>query len=154
MASKKVGRPTDYTPEMADLICEQLSMGKSLKSALEAVEGSPSAATVFSWMGKIKEFPDKYARAKQEGTDAMAEDIMDISDESISDAYKADPKAAGAAVQAQRLRIDTRKWLMSKMKPKKYADHIDVTSGGQALPQPILNVIRNNDGSTKDIPAK
>jgi outer membrane lipoprotein-sorting protein len=62
---------------------------------------------------------------------------MDISDESIVDAYRADPKAAGAAVQAQRLRVDTRKWLMAKMKPKVYGEKLDLTSDGKVLPAPI-----------------
>ncbi len=154
----RVGRPTEYTPELSDKICEKLSAGLSLRTALAEIgDEAPSAQTVFSWMGKHKEFLDKYTRAKQEGVDAMAEDLLDISDDGSNDlmtiqkgnrTYEIENKEV---TNRSRLRVDTRKWLMSKMKPKKYADHIDVTSGGEPLPQPILHVL-NNDSGKKDLP--
>lgn len=131
-----MARPSDYTQELADRICHKLSEGISLRTVCLA-DDMPDASTVFRWIRIHEEFCKQYARAKEESADAMAEEILDISDESILDAYKADPKASGAAVQAQRLRVDTRKWIMSKMKPKKYADKLDLTTNGKDIPQPI-----------------
>lgn len=105
----------------------------------------PSAATVFNWMRTYPKFLEQYARAKQESADAMAEEIMDISDDGTND-WMEDQymkgkspgwKVNGEAVQRSKLRVDTRKWLMSKMKPKKYADKLDVTTNGKDLPSPI-----------------
>lgn len=94
----------------------------------------PSIATVFKWMRTNEEFLKQYARAKQESADAMAEEILDSADESLVDAYKsADVRGVNAIVQAHRLKIDTRKWLMAKMKPKKYGEKVDVTSGGETI---------------------
>lgn len=72
----------------------------------------PAATRVFEWLHIHPEFREKYARAQEERTEAMAEDLMAIADQS-----SVDP-------QLLRLRVDTRKWLMSKMKPKKYGEHI------------------------------
>jgi hypothetical protein len=118
-----MARPSDYTPELATRICSQLAEGKSLRTVCEA-EDMPSKTTVFNWLATNKAFLDQYARAKEESADAMAEELLDIADESVAEAYKADPKASGAVVQAMKLRVDARKWLMSKMKPKKYGDKL------------------------------
>lgn len=126
------GRPTDYTPELASRICAQLAEGISLRTVCLA-DDMPSKTTVFEWFRKHKEFADQYARAKEESADALFEETVDIADESLKDAYNADPKLVSAIVQAQRLRVDTRKWMMSKMKPKKYGDKVDVTSGGKEI---------------------
>lgn len=133
---KKVGRPSKYTQELADLICNQLSEGISLRTVCLG-EGMPDKTTVFSWMRLHKEFLAQYARAKEESADALAEEIIDISDETNQVIRSGAEKKSGAYAQAQRLRVDTRKWIMSKMKPKKYGDKIDVTSDGKVLPTPI-----------------
>lgn len=100
----------------------------------------PSIATVFSWMRKHDEFLKQYARAKQESADAMAEDVLDIADDGENDwMERARPDGStfvalnSEAIQRSRLRVDTRKWLMAKMKPKKYGDAIDVTSAGDKI---------------------
>ncbi len=97
-------------------------------------------------MSKHTEFSQHYARAKEESADALYEETQDIADESLTGAKGADPKAAGAIVQAYRLRVDTRKWMMSKMKPKKYGDKIDMTTNGKDIPQPIYggNATKNS----------
>ena len=128
----KVGRPSTYSQELADEICNQLSEGISLRTVCLG-EDMPSKTTVFRWLRQNKEFCDQYARAKEESADALFEETIDIADESLVEAHQADPKASGAVVQAMRLRVDTRKWMMSKMKPKKYGDKVDLTSDGKAI---------------------
>lgn len=138
------GRPSGYKQNIADKICEMLSEGKSLRSVCKE-KGMPAAATVFKWMRENEEFLKQYARAKQESADAMAEEVIDISDDGTND-WMEDQymkgkspgwKVNGEAVQRSKLRVDTRKWLMSKMKPKKYGDKIDMTTNGKDLPTPI-----------------
>ncbi len=136
---KPIGRPSDYTQEKADRICEKLSQGISLRTIC-LDENMPALATIFNWMRTQKGFVEQYARAKEESADALYEETQDIADESLSGANSADPKSAGAVVQAYRLRVDTRKWMMSKMKPKKYGDKLDMTTNGKDLPVPIMNL--------------
>lgn len=137
MEKRAIGRPELYSSELATAVCDLLAQGISLRSVCKQ-DGMPQMSTVFTWFQKHPEFTEQYARAKQESADALAEELLEIADESLPDAHKADPKAAGAVVQAHRLKVDTRKWLMSKMKPKKYGDKLDVTTDGKALPAPIL----------------
>lgn len=139
----KGGRPSIFTEQLADRICQQLSQGISLRTVCLA-EDMPCIATVFSWIRTKKKFLAQYARAKEESADAMAEDILDIADDGTNDLMWI--KRGGEDVQIpdnevlqrSRLRVDTRKWIMSKMKPKKYGDKLDLTSDGKTLPVPIL----------------
>lgn len=77
-------------------------------------------------MRKYPEFLDQYTRAKEESADAMTEDMMDIADDGHNDwmeKYYGDDVVwveNKEAIARSRLRVETRKWLASKMKPKKY----------------------------------
>lgn len=132
------GRPSDYSQELADAICAELAMGLSLRTVCSD-EDLPSAATVFSWLRKYPEFLEQYTRAKQESADAMADEVLDIADDGHNDwmlRYFNGHKAYvenGEAVNRSRLRVETRKWLMAKMKPKKYGEKLDVTSDGKRI---------------------
>lgn len=152
------GRPTDYTQDLADSICEELSAGVSLRTVC-SVDGMPSAKSVFRWLRIYPEFRQQYTIAKEESTDALAEEIIDISDDGTNDymtitkgnhSYNVEDREV---TNRSRLRVDTRKWIMSKMKPKKYGDKLDMTTNGKDLPTPLLSVIKtnnailNNDGN-------
>ena len=131
-AARKKGRPTIYSQELADEMCAQLAEGISLRTVCLAPH-MPNKSTVFMWMRTNKDFLDQYARAKEESADALVEDIQDIADETPEVIRKGAAKKSGALAQAQRLRVDVRKWAASKMKPKKYGDKVDVTSDGEAI---------------------
>ena len=129
------GRPTKYTKELADTICERLAMGESMRTIAKD-EAMPALSSMFKWLRENKEFSQQYARAKQESADAMAEDILDIADNGSNDYMEREDGTTtynGDSVQRSRLRVDTRKWLMAKMKPKRYGDKIDMTSGGEKI---------------------
>jgi hypothetical protein len=127
MAAKKVGRPSTYSPEVTARICAQIADGKSLRS-IARMEGIPSLTTIFEWLGSKPEFAEQYARAKDAQADAMSEDILEIADELPSMTEKG---IDSADVANRRLRIDTRKWLASKLKPKKYGDKIEQEIKGE-----------------------
>lgn len=150
--SVKLGRPTDYSPELADKICKAISQGNSLKKICDSNYSMPCQASIFNWLTQYPDFLEKYTKAKEQGIEAKAEELEDIGDEAIEAAWKADPKAAGAIVQAYKLKIDNMKWAMSKLKPKKYGDKIDMTTNGKDLPTPILaplHAIPSNDSHTE-----
>ncbi len=136
------GRPEVYRQKLADKICEKIAEGYSLRTACKG-EGMPALSTVFLWFRTKPEFSDQYAKATQERTEAMAEDILDIADDGSNDlmtiqkgnlTYEIENKEV---TNRSKLRVDTRKWLMSKMKPRKYGEKLDVTTDGKALPTPI-----------------
>lgn len=126
-----VGRPTDYNEQVADIICERLADGESLRAICQD-EDMPSKATVFRWLGKHKEFQDQYARAREEQAESFADEMVAISDEKETKVVIASEDEQvvvfdSTAVARNRLRIDARKWVASKLKPKKYGDRVDST---------------------------
>ena len=129
------GRPTKYSEEMADKICSLLSEGRSLRSICRE-DDMPCKASVFKWLREIDQFSDQYAKAKEEASDAMFEDIQDIADNGSNDWIEInDPdnpgyRVNGENIQRSKLRVDARKWMMSKMKPKKYGDKIQTEHSG------------------------
>jgi len=115
MATKaKTGRPSDYLPEVAADICSLLADGESLRKVCER-PGMPGKATVFRWLSLHEEFRDQYAKATETRADAIFEEMFDIADNVAEEA---------AAVGKARLRIDTRKWALARMNPKKYGDKV------------------------------
>lgn len=127
-AKKGGGRPSDYTPELADKICSQLADGDSMRTVCKP-DDMPNKATVFKWLRIHEEFNDQYVKAKEESADALTDEILDIADNSNNDWMEQNGDSEGyringEAVQRSRLRIDSRKWLASKLKPKKYGDKI------------------------------
>lgn len=128
------GRPSDYTLDKANEICALLAGGQSLKRICDQ-EGMPDRVTVYSWMDKHPDFLNKYVRAKDDSSDALADDIQNISDDVLAGRYE--PNAA-------RVAIDAKKWIASKLKPKKYGDKLDMTTNGKDVVIPILGGAAKN----------
>lgn len=115
------GRPSDFTQEIADVICEKLADGESLRKICLG-EDMPSKSAVFRWLLDRPDFRDQYARAREAQADAIADEILDIADDGSNDFMGEDEKYNGDAVQRSRLRVDARKWFAGKLAPKKYGD--------------------------------
>lgn len=158
---RKPGRPPTPEAEKARLmraVCERVAKGELVKYAAQA-EGT-TAARIREW-SLDEEFAALYARARIEQSHAMAEQAIDIADgedaltqlyEQACDeerdrvaamppgprqsaAYKALAALESNIVNRDKLRMDARKWLTSKIAPKLYGEKLDVTSGGEKLPQ-------------------
>ena len=112
------GRPSTYTEEMGNLICDKLTEGVSLRKLCSQPE-FPVASTVYVWLDRFPEFAERYVRAREAATEDMLEEILQIADDD-----KIDPND-------KRVRIDTRKWAMGKLKPKKYGDKQTVDVGNK-----------------------
>lgn len=122
------GRPSDFTQEIAKAICDRLSVGESLRSICED-EAMPDKSTVMRWIGNPEHgtFRDHYACAREAQADFWAEEILDISDDSVGDVSIDDNgniRPNSEFIARSRLRVDTRKWLMGRMAPKKYGDRV------------------------------
>jgi transposase-like protein len=125
------GRPSEFTQEIADAICERLAEGASLAEICRE-DGMPAQRTVFQWLTKHESFAHDYARAREAQADADADAIGDMAAQVRRG--ELDPTAA-------RVAIDAYKWTAGKRKPKVYGDKIDVTSGGEAMKAPIFQTI-------------
>lgn len=123
-------RPTLYTPEVAERILAQMAVGKSLRSIC-APDGMPAESTVRLWAVTDRDgFAAHYARAREAQMEALSEDILEISDDASRDIHVKEDGTEVAdheLVQRSKLRVDSRKWLMSKLAPKKYGDKLDLS---------------------------
>ena len=127
----KGGRPSKYTEELGSIICARLAQGESMRK-VSRDESMPCMVTLFNWLREHKEFLKQYETAKEECADMYAEEIIEIADDSSNDYIDvADENGVTGAtklntehVQRSRLRVDARKWVASKLKPKKYGDKI------------------------------
>lgn len=113
-----MGRPSDFTAEIAQHICEELSEGKSLREICRA-EGMPAESTVRSWALDDRDgFFAQYTRARDIGLDCRADEVFEIADNVDGDAAR------------DRLRFDARRWYLSKLAPKKYGDKVQQEVSG------------------------
>lgn len=144
------GRPSEYTPEIAADICERLADGDSLRQICRDLGiGVP---TVFRWLEASEEFRNQYARARDVQADVFADEISRIADDGSNDWMERNAKdnpgwvANGEHLQRSRLRVDTRKWIASKLKPKRYGERLEL-AGDDKAPL-IVKVVRYTDGSS------
>jgi len=146
----KVGRPSDYTQEMALLICEDIATGKSIRAVCRD-ENRPAISTVFRWVRDYPEFRKQYEDASSDRVDYQLEELNDLGQEAIDYAMsETENKNVSAVITAYKLKADNMRWTMSKIKPKKYGDKQDITSGGEPimfLPTEIINKIKDEPTS-------
>lgn len=125
---KKVnGRPNLYTDELGIDICKRLACGESLKSICRD-PAMPCISSVMNWLLSDSElhagFLERYDHARRIQAQILADELMDIADDGSNDYMERnDPENGGYAVNGEalgrsRLRVDTRKWFMSKVIPK------------------------------------
>lgn len=129
---KKMGRPTNFNETIARRICDLVSTHTVGYRRLEKMyDDLPYEQTVREWRLAHVNFGLQYAQAKILQAELLAEECMDIADdsrndwmESLSDEEKGNGwKLNGDHINRSRLRIDTRKWHASKLLPKKYGDY-------------------------------
>lgn len=134
-----------FDPTIADKICERIATGEPLR-AICRDEGMPSKSQVYNWMDKshadfVPEFAGRFARAREEGYDEIAQSAMDIADDDSRDwepVRDADGqiigvKVDGEHVQRSKLRIETRLKLLAKWDPKRYGEKLAL-GGADDLP--------------------
>ena len=114
-----MARPTIYTKELGEKICSQIAAGKSVRSICKSPK-MPSASTIFYWLideGK-KEFLEQYTQARNVQAELLFEELQEIADNQEGD------------VMRDRLRVDTRKWYLSKVLPKKFGEKVGLEHSG------------------------
>ena len=116
---KYVGRPSNYNELIALVVLEKLAQGWSIKKICQEIDGMPTEHSVWYWIATNKSFYEFYVSARKMGSEVWASEILDISEDSTTD------------VNRLRLRIDTRKWLLSKLQPHKYGEQIILDHQGR-----------------------
>ena len=117
-----------YSQESKDKISQIVLDGMSNEglSCFKACQkaGVPNG-TFMLWIDGDKDLAERYARARHDLIERIAQDMLDITDQDVG--MTLDGKKDWMAVQKQRLQVDTRKWLLSKLAPKKYGDKLELT---------------------------
>jgi hypothetical protein len=115
-----------------DLILDRIENGESLRRILKSM--AIGNATFYKWVDSDPEKQKRYARACELRADAIFEDILEIADDSSDDIIETDlgdgvidTRLNAEFVQRSRLRVDARKWIVSKLNPKKYGDKQETT---------------------------
>ena len=132
------GRPSEYDPEIAGQICHLISIQTiSLTAICNSRDEFPEAKTFYRWMISHEELRQLYARAKEDQLQILADEIVPLADaDRICE--KVTIKADGSRevvildqVERTKLQIDSRKWLLSKLNPKKYGDNSKLQLTGE-----------------------
>ena len=127
-----MSRPSKFTPKIADDICEQLSNGMSLRTIC-AADGMPRASTVFRWLASDGVFREQYARAREAQADYLADEILQIADDGANDTYvdeNGNVRTDYDVIARSKLRVDARKWIAAKLKPKVYGEKVETEITG------------------------
>lgn len=122
-----MGQTKVYSDEARQALLSRLESGETLNSICKEKD-QPSIKTVMEWVALDAEWGEKYARARSAGLDAMADQILEIADDGSRDysGFRDDgsPIVDQDHIQRSKLRVDSRRWLLSKLRPEKYGDRL------------------------------
>ena len=118
-------------------VLKHMRKGKSLRQSTK--KANIAKQTFLDWVDKDPELSGQYAQARADMIDCLADEIMEIADEKLTPT--GDGKVDSAMVQWQKLRMEARKWALSKMAPKKYGDKLEL-SGDEHAPVSIERIER------------
>ena len=137
--ANRVGRPSyEWTAEVEEEILGGLVAGKHIRQiVMEGSDNLPSVDTIYRRVHSDVQFCERYARARGMQQDTFAEDIISIADGTH-------PLFVGKSAEERRLAIETRKWTMGKIAPKKYNDKLvaEITgaNGAPLIPTRTIDV--------------
>ena len=134
-----------------EYVCQEIEKGRALRNVLKD-ENMPSTSTFYQWLDNDEVKAKQYARATEVRADIIFDDILSIADENTNDTSINEngiEVVNNDVIQRSRLRIDARKWVLSKLNPKKFGDKTDITSGGEKItnaPQEVkITIVTNED---------
>ena len=142
---------------LKDEICFDIAFHMFSLRKVCSKETMPAMTTVLEWLKNDEKFSLQYARACEIRAEGMADEILEIADDSSNDT-KTIHKGGNDIdientewVNRSKLRVDSRKWLLSKMMPKKYGDKLDVTSLGEKLEDKVIEVVVFDSQKDKNV---
>ncbi len=135
----------NWTPELEQSILYRIAHGESLRRICIDPE-IPASSTIYEHLIESKEFAEQYARAREAQMEAMSDEILDIADDTSRDTKTI--KRGDLEIEVEnaewinrcRLQVDTRKWLMGKIAPKKYGDK-QILAGPDGESSPVFQIM-------------
>ena len=116
-----MGRPSKKTPEVVEELLNRLAHGEPMARICDD-DHMPSFKTVWTWEEDDEDFRKLSARARRHGTHFLADECLAIADEDAEDS---------AAIQRNKLRVDTRLRLIGKWNRKDYGEKQEVEHSGE-----------------------
>lgn len=156
LAHRKTGRPTRFTPQLGEQICELIAESQlSIKQICDAFH--IPRACLYEWAEPERwadeedprhEFPDAFARAMRVRYQIMGDDLDALADEKVIVGDRSD----SARVQLQRLRVETRRWQLSKRLPQVYGDRLQL-DGSIEFSVPDIHPVIDAPATVTPLPA-
>lgn len=121
--AKPLGRPSKYTKKVADQICARIADGEPLRQICRDPD-MPAWRTVYDWKAADPDFAARIAHAREAGHDAIAQECLDIADETTHDTLSTEhgDRPNTEWISRSKLRIETRLKLLAKWDPSRYGD--------------------------------
>lgn len=143
-----MSRPSSFTQAKADLICERLAAGESLRSICSS-DDMPSQTSVFRWLRDNESFREQYARAREDQAETLFDQMVDIADtpkmgtKTVTKVNGVE-MTEGDMIEHRRLQVETRKWVLGKIAPKKYGERQHIEHSGSITLEALVS---GDDGS-------
>jgi hypothetical protein len=150
-----MGRPSSYTQEIADEICERLSKGEPLAQICRD-DHMPGLTTVYDWQKAHEEFSESFACARVAGFDQIAMDTLMIADTPqmgeivVEKPIMVDGKPLEGVTTKEvrqedmlghrKLQVETRLKLLAKWDPKRYGDLLKLSGADGEGPVPVVSL--------------
>lgn len=148
-----MARPTIYTEELAQEICDHIADGKSLNKLCK-LDNMPERMTIYRWLDANEQFCDKYRAARERQAQSFQDDILDIADDGINDTVidgEGNERVHHDHIRRSDIRIKTRMWLMERMAPRKYGKYIkDEDSKESDEPQKVVIEVKDARNHDRD----
>lgn len=150
---KKTGRPSKYTPEIAQRMCEMLAEGVPLREICRQ-DGFPEWRTVYDWMYRDEALSAAIARAREVGQDAIAEQIwLDMNQEPERILSEGGGRIDSGYVQWQKAKAEIGLKLLAKWNPKRYGDRMQL-AGDAENPLKVEADVKIFDALIENLEAK
>jgi hypothetical protein len=133
-----------FTKELFDKICEEIAhSSKGLVHVCKANGLNPKS--FYEWIKNDEALSNIYTRARESQADYLVDEMIEIADDTRKDT-KQIFTSDGIAIETEdkewtgrvRMMLDTRKFIASKLRPKKYGDKLDLTTDGEKIQQTII----------------
>lgn len=153
-----MGRPRyQWTEEIEDEILERITRVESAKSICRD-DWLPSEATLYKRLGDDPEFAKRYARAREIQADVLFDECLAIADSQEGDVITVDgtEQTNHDVIARAKLRIDTRKWMAGKLRPKVYGEKAIIEGpgkNGEHLHKVSVDMSRLSDAALAEIVA-
>lgn len=127
-----MARPSKYTDQLAENYCDRIATSeRGAAQICREDDDMPSYTTIKNWLDDETkaQFLAKYVRAKEDQADFIAEQALKIADAMDNDVIVREDKTEVInynVIHRDRLRVDTRKWILEKLHPKKYGNRVEI----------------------------